>query len=149
MGGPDAPGGASLPRADMAHSLFHPSQEDILMAEASGVRQIFQQPQPPPASAAIQGGFSSPSPWAAVQRMPGQAAPMASPALLADSSGTAPLHLPHCPKGATIGLLLGNDTVSELPEVRFHAVTGLKPPPPPALRQRATGPPEDPPDDPG
>eukprot|EP00972_Heterocapsa_arctica_P053548 7887059-Heterocapsa_arctica.AAC.1 len=68
----------------MAPSVFRPSQEDILMAESAGVSQIFQQPQPPPASAATQGGWSSPSPWAAVLRMPGQAAPMASPALLAD-----------------------------------------------------------------
>eukprot|EP00972_Heterocapsa_arctica_P014900 2193508-Heterocapsa_arctica.AAC.1 len=85
--------GASPPRADMAHSVFRQSQEDIVMAEPAGVNQIFQQPQPPPVPAVIQGSWTIPSPWTAAPQMPGQAAPMASPALIVDRTGTAPLHL--------------------------------------------------------
>eukprot|EP00972_Heterocapsa_arctica_P100846 14866600-Heterocapsa_arctica.AAC.1 len=47
--------GASPPRADMVHSIFHPSQADIVMAEPAGVSQILQQPQPPTAPAVAQG----------------------------------------------------------------------------------------------
>eukprot|EP00972_Heterocapsa_arctica_P107967 15902963-Heterocapsa_arctica.AAC.1 len=56
--------GASPPRAE-THSVFHPSQADIVMAEPAGAPQVFPPPRPPPAPAVIQGCWTTPSPWTA------------------------------------------------------------------------------------